>query len=74
MHLKEKVTFTYLIFLIICLLIAFVPSVHYIGTEKNSIGSEYHVLIMDLLGDSLEKLFQICKRKFDLKTVCWLGV
>lgn len=29
---------------------------------------------MDMLGSSLEILFEHCKRKFDLKTVCMVGI
>jgi hypothetical protein len=29
----------------------------------------YHVMVMDLLGKSLEDLFQECRHKFDLKTI-----
>jgi len=34
----------------------------------------YHVMIMDLLGPSLEELFQKCNKKFDLKTVVMIGI
>lgn len=34
----------------------------------------FHVMVMDMLGPSLEDLFQKCKRRFDLKTVCLTGV
>jgi casein kinase 1 len=41
-----------------------IASVHYCDVE-----GEYNVMVMDLLGPSLEDLFNICHRKFSLKTV-----
>eukprot|EP00929_Paragymnodinium_shiwhaense_P000158 TRINITY_DN1003_c0_g1_i1.p1 TRINITY_DN1003_c0_g1~~TRINITY_DN1003_c0_g1_i1.p1 ORF type:complete len:395 (-),score=73.05 TRINITY_DN1003_c0_g1_i1:37-1221(-) len=41
-----------------------IANVHYCDTE-----GEYNVMVMDLLGPSLEDLFNICHRKFSRKTV-----
>jgi len=56
-------------------LIACVPSLYYVGTDT-SMGENkhFHVMVMDLLGPSLEDLFQACKRQFDLKTVLMIGI
>lgn len=45
-----------------------IPNVHCFGTTQN-----YDYLVMELLGPSLEKLFNFCRRKFTLKTVLMLG-
>ena len=44
------------------------PKVMYYGQE-----GEYHVLVMELLGPSLEDLFTFCQKKFSLKTGCLLA-
>jgi len=40
-----------------------IPKKHWFGCE-----GEYNVLVMDLLGPSLEDLFNFCSRKYSLKT------
>jgi hypothetical protein len=45
-----------------------------VGDEKCEDGKVFHVMVMDLLGKSLEDLFQECRRKFDLKTVLQVAI
>jgi serine/threonine protein kinase len=45
-----------------------VPNVHWFGVE-----GDYNVMVIDLLGPSLEDLLNYCKRKFTLKTVLMLA-
>jgi len=45
-----------------------IPRLYWIGNE-----GEYNVMIMELLGLSLEDLFQSCKQKFSLKTTLLLA-
>ena len=56
------------------LLIACVPNLHFVGDEKQDETRTYHVMVMDLLGKSLEDLFQECRRNFDLKTVLQIAI
>ena len=49
---------------IFLLILVGIPNIHWCGSQGN-----YNIMIIDLLGPSLEDLFNYCKRKFSLKTV-----
>ena len=46
-----------------------IPQMRWYGSE-----GDYNVMVMDLLGPSLEKLMAFCGKKFSTKTVCMLAL
>ena len=46
-----------------------IPEVKHYGYNTN-----YNILIMELLGQSLENLFQDQNKSFSIKTACMLGI
>lgn len=49
-------------------LAAGIPNIKWFGVD-----GDYNVLVMDLLGPSLEEMFNFCNRKLSLKTVLMLA-
>ena len=60
--------FFHLNFIIDVFLLAGIPAIHWFGVE-----GDYNAMVMDLLGLSLEDLFNYCKRKFTVKTTLMIA-
>lgn len=42
---------------------------HYFGVE-----GDYNVMVIDILGPNLEKMFEFCDRHFSLKTILMMMI
>lgn len=51
-----------------------VPKLFFIGPENSIPDHPYNLMVMELLGPSLEDLFLKCRERFDLKTVLLIAI
>lgn len=65
---KEYIVILKVLSDVFALTLSFLVFIRWYGQEK-----DYNVLVMDLLGPSLEDLFNFCSRRFTMKTVLMLA-